>query len=455
MADHGAAAEIIAKIRHPDTEKMGFQEFRTEKAASTLDSSDTERAEPVDTSRIDLDVESKALGGAVSTGDPATEAAAGPADPDVPPDGGLEAWLQVLGSAVILVATWGLINSFGVFQAFYETTLLKDRSPSDISWIGSIQAALLLFTGVISGPLYDAGHFRLLVRVGLLMIVFGMFMTSLCTEYYQFLLAQGFCVGLGMGIIFLPSAAILSQYFLRHRALVLGLASAGSPVAGILFPIIFSNLEPRIGFGWTTRIMAFIILALSVVPIVFMHTRLPPTRGRKQAMFDATAVRDLPYVTFAAAGFFSFLTLYVPFFYVVLWAHTHHVSSPEWAPYLVTFLNAGSFFGRIIPNALADRYGALNVMCVCMIASSAIGYAWGTYSFCSLQPLFFILRRCPRASRAPGSRGGTNQASRYANPLLTHLSSTYWTLIAPVLQPPPRNSRSPRSTRLNLITRKC
>ena len=455
MADHGAAAEIIAKIRHPDTEKMGFQEFRTEKAASTLDSSDTERAEPVDTSRIDLDVESKALGGAVSTGDPATEAAAGPADPDVPPDGGLEAWLQVLGSAVILVATWGLINSFGIFQAFYETTLLKDRSPSDISWIGSIQAALLLFTGVISGPLYDAGHFRLLVRVGLLMIVFGMFMTSLCTEYYHFLLAQGFCVGLGMGIIFLPSAAILSQYFLRHRALVLGLASAGSPVAGILFPIIFSNLEPRIGFGWTTRIMAFIILALSVVPIVFMHTRLPPTRGRKQAMFDATAVRDLPYVTFAAAGFFSFLTLYVPFFYVVLWAHTHHVSSPEWAPYLVTFLNAGSFFGRIIPNALADRYGALNVMCVCMIASSAIGYAWGTYSFCSLQPLFFILRRYPRASRAPGSRGGTNQASRYANPLLTHLSSTYWTLIAPVLQPPPRNSRSPRSTRLNLITRKC
>ncbi|KAK1833855.1 major facilitator superfamily domain-containing protein [Podospora conica] len=209
------------------------------------------------------------------------------------------------------------------------------------------------------------------------MIVLGMFMTSLCTEYYQFLLAQGFCVGLGMGLVFLPSAAILSQYFLRHRALVLGLASAGSPVAGIVFPVIFSNLEPRIGFGWTTRIMAFIILALSIIPIVFMHTRLPPTaQGRKRAMFDATAFRDVPYVTFAAAGFFSFLTLYVPFFYLVLWAHSHHVSSPEWAPYLVTFLNAGSFFGRIIPNALADRYGALNVMCVCMIASSAIGYAW-------------------------------------------------------------------------------
>lgn len=412
---------------------MGFPTFRTEKAASTLDSSDTERAEQVDNPQLDLDVESKALEVAVSTGDPATETATSPADPDIPPDGGLEAWLQVLGSAAILVATWGLINSFGVFQAFYETTLLKDRSPSDISWIGSIQAALLLFTGVVSGPLYDAGHFRLLVRVGLLMIVFGMFMTSLCTEYYQFLLAQGFCVGLGMGIIFLPSAAILSQYFLRHRALVLGLASAGSPIAGIVFPVIFSNLEPRIGFGWTTRIMAFIILALSVVPIVFMHTRLPPTQGRKRAMFDATAFRDLPYVIFAAAGFFSFLTLYVPFFYLVLWAHTHHVSSPEWAPYLVTFLNAGSFFGRIIPNALADRYGALNVMCVCMIASSAIGYAWGTYYSCLFTPPFLHPGHAwgSLSSWLPRRKERRKQVFEYGKPLLTDILVRTRTLLIP------------------------
>ena len=64
------------------------------------------------------------------------------------PDGGLQAWLQVFGSWAILVATWGLVNSYGVFQAYYETKLLPDQSSSSISWIGSLQGALLFLVSV-------------------------------------------------------------------------------------------------------------------------------------------------------------------------------------------------------------------------------------------------------------------------------------------------------------------
>lgn len=138
-----------------------------------------------------------------------------------PPDGGLQAWLQVLGGTFTLVATWGLVNSFGVFQTFYETSLLAGRNTSsDISWIGSLQGALLMIFGVVSGPLYDAGHFRHLLAAGLFLIVLGMFMTSLATAYWQLLLAQGVCVGIGMGMVFLPSTAILAQYFSKKLPLV-------------------------------------------------------------------------------------------------------------------------------------------------------------------------------------------------------------------------------------------
>jgi MFS family permease len=346
-----------------------------EKAPSRSDLSDTDRADET----IEIVEESKEqLEANGPLADPIpilTATATGSAPPGPPPDGGLQAWLQVLGSAAILVNTWGLINSFGVFQAFYEMNILKDRPPSDISWIGSLQASLLFFTGVFSGGLYDAGYFRTLVVVGLFLIVSGMFMTSLCYAYWQFLLAQGICVGVGMGLVFLPSAAILSQYFARHRALVLGISSAGSPVAGIVIPIIFSRLEPQIGFGWTTRVIAFILLAFSAIPIAFMRTRLPPS-GRRTQILDPSAFRDLPYMTFTIAGFFSFLTLYVPFFYIAVFANTYKVTTTDFAPYLVTLLNAGSVFGRIIPNALADRWGALNVMVFCMIGSTVVAFGW-------------------------------------------------------------------------------
>ncbi|KAH8906314.1 MFS general substrate transporter [Coniochaeta sp. PMI_546] len=292
-----------------------------------------------------------------------------------PPDGGLQAWLQVLGGFSVMVATWGLVNTFGVYQTYYETTLLAGRtSSSAISWIGSIQASLLLVLGLLSGPLYDGGWFRTTMTAGLFLIVLGMFMTSLATEYWQLILAQGVCVGLGMGLSFLPSTAILAQYFARRRALAIGVASTGSPLAGIVFPIIFSRLSATLGFGWATRVIAFIVLALSAVPVAFMRVRVPPPA--KRALFDSTALADPAFMLFAAAGFASFLVLYVPFFYTQLYTIAHGVSDAAFAPYLVTFLNVGSVFGRVIPGAAADRYGALNTTIFCTLASAVLAFGW-------------------------------------------------------------------------------
>lgn len=316
---------------------------------------------------------------------PASEVGDLPLRPAAPspgpiPNGGVEAWLQVLGSWATLVATWGLVNSYGVFQTYYETDLLSAESSSSISWIGSLQGSLLLLVGVVAGPLYDAGYFRHLLISGQILLVFGMFMTSLGTLYWQILLAQGVCVGVGMGLVFLPSTAILSQYFSTRRALVIGIASTGSPLAGIVFPIIFSNLVGRVGFGWATRVIAFILLGICVIPVVFMKTRVPSS-GQKRALVDMTAVRDPGFVLFVAAGFFVFLTLYTAFFYIQLFDQLHGLSSLEFAPYTVTLLNVGSIFGRLIPNYLADKIGSLNICFICAVASAVLLFGWlGIYN---------------------------------------------------------------------------
>ncbi|KUI61503.1 Riboflavin transporter MCH5 [Cytospora mali] len=291
------------------------------------------------------------------------------------PDGGTAAWLQILGSWVVLVATWGLVNTYGVFQTYYQTVLLKSSSSSSISWIGSLQASLLMLVGVIAGPLYDAGHFRHLLVSGLFLIVFGLFMTSLGTEYWHILLAQGVCIGAGMGLTFLPSTAILSQYFTSKRAFAIGIASTGSPLAGILFPIIFSRLVQSVGFGWATRVIAFVLLGLSAIPVAFMRTRVPPS-GRTRALVDTDALRDPAFVLFVLASTSMFLCLYTAFFYVQLFDELHRLSTLGLAPYTVTLLNAGSVFGRIVPNYLADRLGNVNVIVACASASSILLYGW-------------------------------------------------------------------------------
>jgi hypothetical protein len=125
----------------------------------------------------------------------------------------------------------GIANTFGAYQIFYEANFLESKTPSQISWIGSIQAFLLLiFGGVVTGPIFDAGFLRALVLVGSSLAVFGMMMLSICTEYWQVVLAQGVCVGIGAGCMMLPSVSVMPQYFTTKRAFATGIAAAGSSI---------------------------------------------------------------------------------------------------------------------------------------------------------------------------------------------------------------------------------
>jgi hypothetical protein len=103
----------------------------------------------------------------------------------VSPSSTLTACLQVVGGFFLMFNTWGIANTFGAFQTYYEEAIFSDQSPSNISWIGSIQIFLLLFVGGgCTGQIFDAGYLREMVIVGSTLAVFGMMMTSICKEYW-------------------------------------------------------------------------------------------------------------------------------------------------------------------------------------------------------------------------------------------------------------------------------
>ncbi|KAI9830722.1 MAG: hypothetical protein M1819_005386 [Sarea resinae] len=289
------------------------------------------------------------------------------------PNGGFVAWLQVLGAFFLFFNPWGLVNSFGVYQAYYETTI--PRSPSDISWIGTFQGFLLFLVGILTGPVYDKGYFRTLIIVGTFLTTFGMMMTSIATEYYQIFLAQGVVVGLGAGCLFVPSVAVVAQYFTTKRALATGITASGGSVGGVLYPIVFRRLQPTIGFGWATRVIAFIVLGSLLFSLAILKPRVRPP-GKARALFDASAFRKPAFVIFSLGLFLYFLGLYFPFFYVSAWATKTLGTDSNLAFYLFPIINAGSVFGRIIPGLTADRVGSLNIIIPCLLLTSILGFAW-------------------------------------------------------------------------------
>lgn len=323
-----------------------------------------------------------------------------------PPNGGAVAWMQVFAGFMLFFNTWGILNTFGVYQTYYETGTLFKESSSNIAWIGSIQAYMVLTVGFFSGPIFDRGYLRTLLIVGSFGVVFGHMMLSLCTEFWQVLLSQGFCVGIGAGCLFVPAVAILPQYFNTKIGLAMGLAASGSSMGGVIYPIAFYKLIAEVGFAWATRIIGFIALATLMIPIFGSKMRVQPAKAR--ALIDFGAFTDGPFALFTFGAMVGFIGLYVTLFYLSYYAAERHITDSAMSFYIVPIFNAASVFGRTLPNALSDKTGPLNliipgafsvgILILCLIAVHSVAgivvvaILLGFFSgvFIALPPVLFV-----------------------------------------------------------------
>ncbi|KAJ9487113.1 hypothetical protein VN97_g6212 [Penicillium thymicola] len=266
--------------------------------------------------------------------------------------------------------TWGILNTFGAYQTYYESGALFHSSSSDISWVGSIAAFMLLFVGLFVGPIYDRGYLRTLLIVGSLMIAFGHMMLSLCSEFWQVVLAQGFVVGIGTGCLFVPCVAIIPQYFTTKMGAAMGAAASGSALGGVIYPIVLYRLINQIGFPWAVRVIGFIALGTLLIPISIMRLRVQPPKVR--AMVDPTAFKDPAYLAFVFTSLIAYMGLFVILFYLSFFAEATRITDSSLAFYMVPIFNAASVFGRTIPNKLADHFGPFNLLVPAALSSGML-----------------------------------------------------------------------------------
>lgn len=253
-----------------------------------------------------------------------------------------------------------------------------------------MQPFLLFFVGVLSGPIYDAGYLRPLLITGSFLIPFGFMMTSLCRAYWQLILAQGVCVGLGAGLVYIPSISIIPQYFTERKAFALGLAATGSSIGGIIYPIVFQRLLTSVGFPWATRVLGFLSAATLTVALVLLKNRLSPTGNR--TLFDSQALRTPSFILYCLATTFSFMGFLIPgeetpcpirlrltaavriVFFIQSYSLSRQIASEDLIFYLLPILNGASTLGRLLPNFVADKTGGLNLLIPLAIASGVISF---------------------------------------------------------------------------------
>ena len=218
---------------------------------------------------------------------------------------------------------------------------------------------------------------RQMLRPATIVYVFGLMMVSLCTSYYQFMLAQGVLMGSAVAFLQFPAFAVVGQYFDKKRAAAIGFVASGSSIGGVIFPIVLSKLlnDSNMGFGWSIRIIAFIILPFMVFACFAIKPRVPP---RQTTIFIGAAWKQPKYVLLVVALFFMMMGMWTPIFYMPTYAVSRGMGATL-ASYLLAIINASSTFGRIIPGILADKLGRQNMF-------AFAGISTGIMVFCINEP---------------------------------------------------------------------
>ncbi|WZH47693.1 Peptide chain release factor 1 [Fusarium acuminatum] len=294
-------------------------------------------------------------------------------DLEEPPDGGLQAWLQVVTGHLVAFNSWGYLISFGIFQPYYEEQF--SLPPSTVSWVGSLEVCLIFLIGTFSGRAFDAGYYRVALAVGLFLQILGIFMTSIASAYWQVLLAQGICQGVGNGIIFAPTIANISTYFTTKKTIAISAGACGAATGGMVFPLIAQQLLPKIGFRWTVRVMGLVVAVASMIIMIIAKTRL---KARKAGpLVEWAAFKEPAYVLFAAAMFFTLWPTWISYNYARQYATDKLGGSATDSFLMLIAINAVGIPGRMITAFLADRYfGAINVFIPTIFSAALCLYMW-------------------------------------------------------------------------------
>lgn len=93
-------------------------------------------------------------------------------------DGGVRAWVIVLGAWCAMVPSMGLLNTMAVLEAWLAEHQLEHVPKSTVGWVFSCYAFFLYFCGAQVGPIFDAHDIRVLIVPGSVGIIAALILFS-------------------------------------------------------------------------------------------------------------------------------------------------------------------------------------------------------------------------------------------------------------------------------------
>ena len=271
-------------------------------------------------------------------------------------------WIRLTVSMALstlgCVGMWSLVVALPAVQADFNAPRAEAALPYTLTIIG------FMIGGIVVGRLADRFGILLPLAGGTILMSLGYVLTAFAPSLPMFALISGVTIGLGGAASFAPLVADVSLWFDRHRGLAISLATAGSSVAGVVWPPIVQHTIAS--YGWRqTHVGIGLFCLATMLPLSLVLLRRPPVQAAARAATSRSntmqSIGLSPSVTqglLALAGICCCVAMAMPQVHLVAYCGDLGYGSARGAEMLAVMLGF-SVASRLFFGWLLNRIGGL------------------------------------------------------------------------------------------------
>ncbi len=265
-------------------------------------------------------------------------------------------WVVVAAAFTLMFVGFGAAYSFAAFFTAFEAEFGASRG--DIALVFSVAAFLWFLSGAPAGVLADRYGVRRVALAGVVCLALALWIASVAGSLGVLYATYSIGLGLGVGLVYVPSIGAVQPWFAANRAFASGLAVAGIGAGNFAGPLLAAWWIELFGWRGAYVALAIFVLILGGLAALLIKETEHQATGIREGIPLSAALRTTPFWLLFASLVLSCIGLFVPMVHLGPYAADAGYTEAQGVA-LVSLIGLGSLAGRFAVGGPADRRGRL------------------------------------------------------------------------------------------------
>lgn len=188
------------------------------------------------------------------------------------PPGGGYGWVCEVAAAVVNAHSWGFNSAYAVFLAYYlKNNIFPGASRLECAFVGSLSLTTMFLLSPITTMSTQRYGIRKTMFVGVILESASLISASFASQIWHLFLTQGVLFGMGMGMLFIPVASVVPQWFTSKRSLASGVSLSGAGLGGFVYSLVTEAMIRNIGLSWAFRVLGILAFTVNTTCVLLIR----------------------------------------------------------------------------------------------------------------------------------------------------------------------------------------